>query len=196
MLTPRTGLRGEAAAKEVTVMKNSLIISIAFIALIACAACAADSPPTGVRYGGELIAPGKSVAWVIGVMGPPDWFRAMRGKDTNSDYVMFEYRNPSIIIHIDNRTNNVKSIYVDDREVSIESVPFRVGESAKKVTAAWGEPENEQSNILVYWKRGVYVAVDDSGVIGSITLSEPGKITDQDKEQYEKEKGKSGSGQQ
>lgn len=136
-------------------------------------------PKVSVMINGQAIAPGEVFQTLIGAAGPPDWVHAVRGKEAANDYVLFSYDSIGLSVHIKtvNNTNNVVgAIVVRQPQVGIENVPFKVGEDYHKVMTLWGQPDQQETGYMAYWKRGVYVGVGDDGRINSITVAPPGKL--------------------
>lgn len=132
--------------------------------------------PAGVRLGDYVLRPGEALAVVMGVLGPPDHLRPMRSKEEKDDYVMLNYYTKGISLDIDGRSNCVQGILVESRQVKLEGVPFALGDSQQAVLTRWGQPEKTAAGVLAYWRRGVYVGVDDQGRLINFYLAPPGKV--------------------
>jgi hypothetical protein len=167
-----------------------LIMLLALSVLPAAAAPVrrpAPEPPVqkaAILINGMAITPGEVLQMLMGAAGPPDYVQAIRGKDVKDDYVMFAYDSYGISVHVKNinNTNNiVGAIVVRQNGISIENVPFKIGDDYKSVMNLWGQPDRQEPGFMAYWKRGVYVGVADNGLISNITLAEPGKFDDETK---------------
>ena len=136
-------------------------------------------PKTGISVSGAVITPGEVMQELWGAIGPPDHVQAVRGKEASGDCVRFSYRSYGIsvrIANVNNRDNIVDSILVLQSNVRLVNVPFKVGDNYKTVMQIWGQPDQQETGYMAYWKRGVYVAVDGHGTITAISLVEPGKF--------------------
>lgn len=137
---------------------------------------------SGVIIGKSFIKPGEKLPVLWGIMGPPDKIWAMRGKDdVNKDYVKLDYYSYGLSFDINSLSNKIQGILIEEnnRIFKMKGVPFRIGQEHKIVFKTWGEPESSQPGILAYWRRGVYVGVDDSGVISYLFLTKPGVFEDE-----------------
>ncbi|MCD4783333.1 MAG: hypothetical protein K8T10_05800 [Candidatus Eremiobacteraeota bacterium] len=146
---------------------------------------------SGVLIGNSFIKPGDKLPILWGIMGPPDKIWAMRGKDdVNKDYVKLDYYSYGLSFDINSLSNEIQGILVEEnnRIFKMKEVPFRIGQEHKIVLQTWGEPENSQPGILAYWRRGVYVGVDDSGVISYLFLTKPGIFEDEENDSKKNKK--------
>ncbi|GMU54472.1 MAG: hypothetical protein AMXMBFR33_36180 [Candidatus Xenobia bacterium] len=146
------------------------------LGLLALPALCQPAAVAGVVVNGSTLHPGAPMPLVIGVMGPPDFVRAMRGQRQEDDYVMFTYPNHGVSFDINSSTNKVQGILVEGSSARLEGVPFRIGDNQLSVTSSWGRPERTEVGMLVYWRRGVYLGLDDSGRILRVFLTEPGQF--------------------
>jgi len=140
----------------------------------------------GVIIGKSFLKTGDKLSILWGVMGPPDKIWAMRGKDdVNQDYVKLDYYSYGLSFDINSITNSIQGILIEEnnRIFKLKGVPFGIGQKYKIVTQTWGEPENTAPGILAYWRRGVYIGVDDSGSIVHIFITAPGEFEDEKKEE-------------
>ncbi|NDD28152.1 MAG: hypothetical protein EB084_07795 [Proteobacteria bacterium] len=134
---------------------------------------------TGISVNRANIQPGQDLETLFGVVGPPDHVDPVRGKEPANDYVRFTYTSLGFVAHVKtvkNRDNVVESLVVMQSNVKLVGIPFNVGDSYKLALQEWGQPDQQEVGFMAYWKRGVYVAVNDSGIITGITLAEPGKV--------------------
>lgn len=134
---------------------------------------------SGISVNRTTISPGVDLQTLFGVVGPPDHVDAVRGKDPADDYVRFTYTSYGFSAHVktvNNQDNVVESLVILHNTVTLVNVPFKVGDDYRAVMEAWGQPDQQEPGFLAYWKRGVYMAVDDKGIITGITLAEPGKV--------------------
>lgn len=134
---------------------------------------------SGISVNNTTINPGVDLQTLFGVVGPPDHVDAVRGKEPANDYVRFTYTTYGFSAHVktvNNQDNIVESLVILHNTVKLVNVPFRVGDDYREVMQAWGQPDQQEPGFLAYWKRGVYMAVDDKGIITGITLAEPGKV--------------------
>lgn len=167
-------------------MRNQIALALLGLALWAAPLAAAPATPSkpapstaapcGVKVDKHVIRPGEALAIVFGVAGPPDQVRSMRSKKEADDYVLFSYFSQGFSVDINNKTNTVQGILVESREAVVEGVPFKVGDAKAAVVKAWGEPDRTQSNVLAYWRRGVYVGYDEAGNVINLFLAPPGKV--------------------
>lgn len=130
---------------------------------------------TGVVVNGSTLHPGDPMALVMGVAGPPDFVKAVRNERAEDDYVMFQYPHLGVSFDINSKTNKIQGILVEGSASRLEGLPFRIGDNQLSVTSSWGRPERTETGLLVYWRRGVYLGLDDSGKILRIFLTEPGR---------------------
>lgn len=143
--------------------------------------------PSGVVIGQALLTPGEKLPVLWGIMGPPDKVWAMRSKDdVNQDYVKLDYYSFGLSFDINSNSNRIQGILIEEnsRLFTLKEVPFKIGVNHKVVLDTWGDPETAEPGIMAYWRRGVYIGVDDSGDISYIFLAPPGVFED------EKEKNK------
>lgn len=134
---------------------------------------------SGISVNRTTINPGVDLQTLFGVVGPPDHVDAVRGKEPANDYVRFTYTTYGFSAHVktvNNQDNIVESLVILHNTVTLVNVPFKVGGDYREVMQAWGQPDQQEPGFLAYWKRGVYMAVDDKGIITAITLAEPGKV--------------------
>lgn len=140
--------------------------------------------PAGVLIGEAFIKSGEKLPVLWGIMGPPDKIWAMRGKDdVNNDYVKLDYYSYGISFDINSNSNKIQGILIEEnnRIFKMKEVPFRIGQDSKEVISSWGDPENTAPGMLAYWRRGVYIGVDDSGNILHFFITDPGKFDDEKK---------------
>ena len=140
--------------------------------------------PAGVIVGKAFLKSGDKLPVLWGIMGPPDKIWAMRGKDdVNNDYVKLDYYSYGLSFDVNSNNNMIQGILIEEnnRIFKMKEVPFRIGQDYKDVIKSWGEPENTAPGILAYWRRGVYVGVDDSGKIAHFFITYPGKFEDEKK---------------
>ena len=140
--------------------------------------------PAGVLIGEAFIKGGEKLPVLWGIMGPPDKIWAMRGKeDVNNDYVKLDYYSYGISFDINSNSNKIQGILIEEnnRIFRMKEVPFRIGQDSKEVINSWGDPENTAPGMLAYWRRGVYIGVDDSGSIIHFFITEPGQFDDEKK---------------
>jgi len=128
----------------------------------------------GVIVNGQIITPGQDLLTVAGIAGFPDRIRAVRAKDEKMDYVMLSYFTYGVTIDIQNDSNTVQGILVQENSVKLVGIPFKLGESAQQVNKIWGKPDAEYPGYLCYWKRGLYIGVDGSGRISHLMIVAPG----------------------
>lgn len=167
-------------------MRNRITLALLGLLLLAVPVVAAPASPAkpppaefpacGVKVDKHVIRPGEALAIVFGVAGPPDSVRAMRSKKEADDYVLFAYFTQGFSVDINSKSNTIQGILIESREAVVEGVPFKVGDPKAGVVKAWGEPDRTQSNVLAYWKRGVYVGYDEAGNIINLFLAPPGKV--------------------
>lgn len=139
--------------------------------------------PAGIIIKDSLIKAGENLAYIWGIMGPPDHLWAMRGKDSfEQDYVSAEYFTYGLSIHLNCVSNNVQGIMIKENNNNVKflNCPFAIGQSVKTVLNTWGEPERTVPGILMYWRRGVYVGVSESDMIDYLFIAEPGVFEDED----------------
>lgn len=147
-------------------------------------------PPSGVVIGEALITAGERLPILWGIMGPPDKIWAMRSKDdVNKDYVKLDYYSYGLSFDVNSNTNQIQGILIEEnnRIFKLKEVPFRIGQSHKDIIESWGEPENSEPGILAFWRRGVYIGVDDSGAVSYIFLTNPGVFEDEAKKNENKD---------
>lgn len=130
---------------------------------------------TGVVINGATLHPGDPAALVMGVAGPPDFVKAVRNQRPEDDYVMFQYPHLGVSFDINSVTNKIQGILIEGSASRLEGLPFRIGDNQLSVTTSWGRPERTETGLLVYWRRGVYLGLDDSGKIKRVFLTEPGR---------------------
>jgi hypothetical protein len=130
----------------------------------------------GVVIGDQIIAPGEPLITVWGSFGPPDRITGILEKNKKDIYVALSYFTYGITVHLHNDDNTVQGILVQENNVNVQmaGVPFKIGDDGNLVKQALGKPDNEESGLLVYWKRGLYVNIDGSGRISSILIALPG----------------------
>lgn len=134
---------------------------------------------SGISVNRTTLQPGIDLPTLLGIVGPPDHVDAVRGKEPENDYVRFTYNTYGFCAHVktvNNQDNIIESMVILQSSVKLVNVPFKVGDSYQAVMQAWGQPDQQEPGFLAYWKRGVYMAVDDKGTITGITLAEPGKV--------------------
>ncbi|MEW6283432.1 MAG: hypothetical protein AB1758_32785, partial [Candidatus Eremiobacterota bacterium] len=129
----------------------------------------------GVYLNGSVVRPGDQMGIVLGVAGPPDFVRAVRNQKPEDDYVLFSYPHHGVSFDINSTTNRVQGILVEATEARLDGLPFRIGDTQQSVTSSWGQPERTEVGMLVYWRRGVYLGLDNSGRIIRVFLTEPGR---------------------
>lgn len=142
---------------------------------------------TGVKVNGSVIHPGETMQVLLGIAGPPDHVRPVRGQDQANDYVCFSYTSYGLSVHVrsvNNRDNIVDSIVVMQNNVKLVNVPFNVGHDYRAIIRLWGQPDQQEPGFMAYWKRGVYVAVGENGVVTGISLAEPGHVETQPTENH------------
>jgi hypothetical protein len=139
-----------------------------------------EVPAAGISVQNTPIKPGEKLSTIWGLMGSPDRILAMRGKqDSNGDYVKMDYDANGFSLDINNSANTVQGILVTENNPSFKFIncPYKIGQQARDILAAWGEPEKTVPGTLAFWSRGVYVGVDASG--GKVTyiyITYPGKV--------------------
>ena len=136
---------------------------------------------SGISVNRTTLMPGVDLQTMLGIVGPPDHVDAVRGKEPANDYVRFTYSSYGFSAHVktvNNQDNIVESMVILQNNVKLVGVPFKVGDDYHAVMQAWGQPDQQEPGFMAYWKRGVYMAVDDKGTITGITLAEPGKVED------------------
>lgn len=149
---------------------------LAFLALLIVPALSQPGQLTGVVVNGSTLRPGDPMALVMGVAGPPDFVKAVRNQRPEDDYVMFQYPHLGVSFDINSSTNKIQGILVEGAASRLEGLPFRIGDNQLSVTTSWGRPERIETGLLVYWRRGVYLGLDDSGKILRVFLTEPGRF--------------------
>lgn len=166
-------------------MRQILLLALGLWALSPVAFGAPSSPkpaasPTfaaaGISVGQHVIRPGEALPVVFGVAGPPDQVRAMRSKKETDDYVMFSYYSQGFSVDINSKDNRIQGILVENRQVKLDGVPFAVGDPKAAAEKAFGQPDRTEKGVMAWWRRGVYVGVDEGGRIVNIFLAPPGKI--------------------
>ncbi|MFH0801116.1 MAG: hypothetical protein V2A78_01830 [bacterium] len=174
-------------------MKKLLFLALgAVFALILYSPSYAQTPSRerlGVCIGDQMISPGEPLITVWGFFGPPDRITGILEKNKKDIYVALSYFTYGITVHLHNEDNTVQGILVQENNVNVQlaGVPFKIGDDGKLVKQAMGKPDNEESGMLVYWKRGLYVNIDGSGRISSILVALPGS-TDYQPGEKEKQK--------
>lgn len=141
---------------------------------------------TGIAVNRTAIYPGQDLPTLFGVVGPPDHVDPVRGKEPTDDYVRFTYTSYGFSLHVKslaNRDNVVESIVILQNNVQLVNVPFKVGDDYRAVMQVWGTPDQQEPGFMAYWKRGVYVAVGEGGLVTGITLAAPGKVDEQQPKQ-------------
>lgn len=141
--------------------------------------------PAGVIVGDAFIKAGMKVRYLWGIMGPPDQVWAMRGKDNvNQDYVKLDYYSHGLSFDINSMKNVVQGILIEQnsRTFQLKNCPFRIGQDYQIVLDSWGEPERKIQGTLAYWRRGVYIGIDDNKKISHIFITTPGKYEDEKKD--------------
>lgn len=176
------------------VMKKRILLALGTgLLLMLCTSFSYAQTPSrerlGVLIGDQMIAPGEPLITVWGSFGPPDRITSILGKNKKDMYVSLAYYTYGITVDLQNEDNTVKQILVQENNVNVQlsGVPFKIGDDGKLVTQKLGKPDNEESGMLVYWKRGLYVNVDGSGRISSILIALPGS-TDYKPGEKEKQK--------
>ncbi len=151
---------------------------LACLVLLIVPALSQPAQVTGVVINGATLHPGDSLPLVMGVAGPPDFVKAVRNQRPEDDYVMFQYPHLGVSFDINSSTNKIQGILVEGAASRLEGLPFRIGDNQLSVTSSWGRPERTETGLLVYWRRGVYLGLDDSGKIMRIFLTEPGRYSE------------------
>ncbi len=175
--------------------KIIFLVLAAFIIMVSAGPAFAQQAPAGERLGifigSQMISPGEPLISVWGTLGPPDRITGILQKNKKDIYVALSYFTYGITVHLHNGDNSVQAILVQENNpnVQLAGVPFSIGDDGKVVTQRLGKPDNEESGLIVYWKRGLYVNVDGSGRISSMMIALPGS-TEYGPEEKEKLKQK------
>lgn len=152
-------------------MKKNFLILLFFISLNFIA----SASEIGIILRKQLIKPGTPLVLVVSQIGFPDWVKAVRGRSQNYDFIAFIYKEYALRLDIDNETNNLTAILLEDNLVKLNGIPFKIGDEIEKVIASWGEPELREKNVLCYYKKGVYIDLDYNKKIAKIYISTPGE---------------------
>ena len=158
---------------------RSVLIAVLLLLCVPRCARAADQktyPVVNVTINKTAIHPGDPVAQVLSVVGPPDEFKAQRGKEPSQDYIDFRYINSGMNFHIANSNNTVQGILVTQPDTKLQGVPVKVGDTIGKLKQLWGDPDNAEKSVYAYWYRGVYASTDAQGRIVNFFLVVPGKL--------------------
>ncbi|MCL5036483.1 MAG: hypothetical protein M1269_05110 [Chloroflexi bacterium] len=164
--------------------KVFIVAVLIFIALVVSVNAAQEKEEyaaSGVLINQQMISPGESLLTLIGVAGFPDHIRAMRGKENENDYILMNYYTYGVSFDITSDTNVIKGILIEENNIEIQGVPFKIGEPYKKAVDEWGKPDKEYPGVIVFWKRGIYFGVEEKGKISHIFITSPGKFDDEKK---------------
>lgn len=139
-------------------------------------------PVPGIQVAGDIIQPGMRMTDIFGLLGPPDKIWAMRSKsDPKKDYVKMDYFTYGMAVDINNNTNDVHGILLQENNPSVKlmNCPFRIGQDQGAITATWGQPESVVNGVLNYWRRGVYFGIGQGGKISYMFMALPGEFKDE-----------------
>lgn len=127
----------------------------------------------GIIINDKFIKPGDSVFYLVSQTGFPDGIKAVRGKNEEFDFIVFIYKSKELRIDINNNTNLLQGIMVQNNDVKIEGMSFKIGDDFKEVIAVWGKPDVNFDADICYWEKGIYFKTDQSGRIIQIYIAEP-----------------------